>query len=312
VHVSFIIISYNTRELTRTALRSVYEQTRGVEFTVWAVDNASTDGSAEMIAALFPAVQLIRSPANLGFGKATNRALREIRSKYVFLLNPDALLLNNAAKIFFDFMERPENRKVGACGGALYYEGLTPQPSFGNFPSAAGVLFEQALLHKLFRGFYNRRLTTGVKEHPRAVTRVDYLSGAGLFLRKEALDAAGFFDEDFFLYFEETELSYRFFRCGYASCFIPDAKILHLRRQSTAAEDPLGNWARYKKSEFMFYRKCHGAIGLTLVKSIYLFSFIIRLLLKQDPRYWQYAKIVLADSRKPKKSLGKSMGAAVN
>jgi GT2 family glycosyltransferase len=100
VHISFIIISYNTRELTGNALRSVYEQTRGVEFTVWVVDNASTDGSAEMIGAQFPAVHLIRSSENLGFGKANNIALREVRSKYVFLLNPDALLLNNAAKIF--------------------------------------------------------------------------------------------------------------------------------------------------------------------------------------------------------------------
>ena len=298
MHISFIIISYNTRELTGNALRSVYEQTRGVEFTVWVVDNASTDGSAEMIAAQFPAVHLIRSSANLGFGKANNIALREVRSKYVFLLNPDALLLNNAAKIFFDFMERPENRKVAACGGALYYGGLTPQPSFGNFPSAAGVLFEQALLHKLFRGFYNRRLKTGVKEHPRAVTTVDYLSGAALFLRKEVLDAAGFFDEEFFLYFEDTELSYRFSQYGYTSCFIPDAKILHLRRQSTAADEPLEKWIRYKQSEFMFYRKCYGTMRLTLIKSIYFLSFIFRLLLKQDQRYWQYVKIVLNDPRK--------------
>jgi GT2 family glycosyltransferase len=307
VHISFIIISYNTRELTGNALRSVYEQTRGVAFDVWVVDNASTDGSAEMIAAQFPAVHLVRCTANLGFGKANNLALKEIASPYVFLLNPDAQLLNNAAKIYFDFMEQPENRNVAACGGALYYEGLAPQPSFGNFPSAAGVLFEQAVLHKFFRGFYNRRLATGVKEHPRAVTTVDYLSGAALFLRKDVLDKTGFFDEDFFLYFEETELSYRFSQCGHVSCFIPDAKILHVRRQSTVAEEPLGKWARYKQSEFMFYRKCYGSMRLTLIKSIYLLSFVFRLLLKQDRRYWQYIKVVL---NAPHRGLRKSMNAA--
>jgi GT2 family glycosyltransferase len=298
MQITFIIVSYNTRELTRAALRSVYEQTRDAAFTVQVVDNASTDGSAEMIAAEFPQARLLRSSVNLGFGPAVNRALREIRAGYVFLLNSDAVLLNNAAKIFHDFMEQPGHGKVAACGGGLYYEDMTPQPSFGNFPSAACVLFEQALLNRLFKNYYRTKLATGVREHPAALQAVDYLSGAALFLRRSALDEAGLFDEDFFLYFEETELSFRLRLHGYAFYFIPEARIVHARRQSTAADQPLETWARYKQSEFMFYRKCYGAARLALIKSIYLLSFMVRLLVKQDRKYWQYAAIVLRESGK--------------
>ena len=101
--VSVIIVNYNTKELTRNCLKSVFEKTKGVNFEVIVSDNGSTDGSIEMIKSEFPEVILIENNANLGFGAANNRALKIARGKYVFYLNSDTLLLNNAVKIFFDY-----------------------------------------------------------------------------------------------------------------------------------------------------------------------------------------------------------------
>lgn len=98
--VSIIIVNYNTKELTRNCLRSIFDQTKDVDFEVIVSDNGSTDGSIEMIRAEFPQVILIENNANLGFGAANNRGLKIARGKYVFYLNSDTVLLNNAVKLF--------------------------------------------------------------------------------------------------------------------------------------------------------------------------------------------------------------------
>ena len=122
--ISIIIVNYNTKKLIKNCLKSVFEKTQGINFEVYVVDNNSRDGSCEMIEQDFPQVKLIKNTKNKGFGAANNIAIRESNAKYVFLLNSDTILLNNAIKIFFDFMEKPENQKISCCGGNLYNKNM--------------------------------------------------------------------------------------------------------------------------------------------------------------------------------------------
>jgi hypothetical protein len=257
--VSTIVVSYNTRELTRKCLESIFEKTEGVDFEVVVVDNASTDGSAEMVRAGFPAVTLIESERNLGFGSANNVAIRRARGKYVFLLNPDTVLLNNAIRLFFEFMENRRNLKVGAVGAYLLDEQRRMQHSYGRFVSLRDFELDATGLWRRFTGAVKVRLRStlgpqlsswlardlkrlvqarSLKRLPQtpamlAPTReVDYVTGADLFLRKSVLAEVGVFDERFFLYAEETDLQYRMRRAGYARIVIAGPEIIHLGSQS--------------------------------------------------------------------------------
>ena len=142
--VSIIIVNYNTKELTRNCLKSVFAQTKGISFEVVVSDNGSTDGSVGMIKSEFPQVILIENNANLGFGAANNRGLKIAKGKYIFYLNSDTVLLNNAAKIFFDYWEKfPEKEKIGALGCILQDENGNAIHSGGTFPKYSMVCMER-------------------------------------------------------------------------------------------------------------------------------------------------------------------------
>ena len=118
--VSIIIVNYNTKQLLADCLNSIYEQTKDINFEVIVSDNGSKDGSIEMLKADFPQVILIENNANLGFGAANNRGLAIAKGKYIFYLNSDTILLNNAVKYFFDyFEENGDKENIGALGGNL-------------------------------------------------------------------------------------------------------------------------------------------------------------------------------------------------
>jgi len=268
VDVSTIVVSYNTGELTKDCLESVFEKTVGVDFEVIVVDNASADGSAAMITEFFPEVKLIESSRNLGFAAANNLAFRRATGKYVFLLNPDTVLLNNAIRLFCDFMESSKHDKVGAVGAYLRDGDMNAARSYYSFPSlrtlggaapinrfrseCTGAIkrgLERAagpdtlwLVTKWLSRIRNRNVRNGsdtgvvqVEGHFRARS-VDYVIGAGLFMSRAVLDKVGFFDERFFVFMEEADLQYRMHRQGYARLVIEGPSIVHLGGRSASPE----------------------------------------------------------------------------
>ena len=127
--VSIIIVSYNTKELTKKAIQAVFDKTEGIEYEIIVVDNDSKDGSVEELKNTFQEkITVIESKENLGFGRANNLGIKQSKGKYIFLLNSDTELINNAIKIFYDYME--ENKQVGVCGGNLYNENEIPEDSY--------------------------------------------------------------------------------------------------------------------------------------------------------------------------------------
>ncbi len=230
--VSIILVSYNTRDLTRDCIKSIYEKTQGVSYEIWVVDNASTDGSVEMLREEFAEVKLIANSENLGFGKANNLAIKESKAKYCFLLNTDTVLLNNAVKILYDFMEKPENVQVGACGGQLYNSDMTSQWSTGEF-NTLEKLYKKSIGMNLNQIKYRFRdkIKSGIfKENrysPSSGQDVDYIIGADMMLRRSAINEAGVFDERFFMFCEEAELCFRLKKNGYKIKFVSESQILH-------------------------------------------------------------------------------------
>ena len=226
--VSIIIVNYNTKELTRNCLTSVFEKVKNINFEVFVVDNDSQDNSCEMIEHEFPQVKLIKNKKNYGFAVANNIAIKSSNSKYVFLLNSDTILLNNAPEQFFKFMEKTENHNVGICGGKLYNHNMEYIHSYSSLPSLKNILVKTYFKSSFIEKVINILPSFKPDKEPFYNREVGYITGANMFIRKSVLNEVGLFDEDFFMYFEEVELTYRITYKNYKSMLVADANIVHL------------------------------------------------------------------------------------
>lgn len=256
MEISVIIISYNTSELLNDCLRSVFQNTVGLSFEVIVVDNNSKDDSCQMVETLYPQVKLIRSCTNLGFGKANNIGISQAKGKYVFLLNSDCVLINNAIKILHDLMER-----VGHCavsGGNLFNREMKPVHAYGCFNSPMRYFLRITGLRYLLKN-------TGNEEKRDRLTEVEQIVGADLMIRKSVLDEVGVFDERFFLYCEESELQFRIRKKGYGIVYTPEAKIFHLEGASTKKNKKLRRYTIIK-SEYLFLSICYPEVPKTILR----------------------------------------------
>ncbi len=274
--ISVIIISFNTIELTRNCLKSVYDKTIDVDFEVIVVDNNSHDNSIKMIETEFPKVKIVSNTENLGFGKANNQGIEKSNGKYVFLLNSDTILINNAIKILYDFMEKEANKDVACCGGALYNNDMTNQISYGRFPTIKSLLYYYTFSKIYPETYKNKYFMAGILINDLPLI-VDYVTGADMLIRKSVLNKTGNFDKVFFLYFEETELCSRFIKNGYKNMIYPEAKIIHLCGQSPLNEK---KEAIFTKSMYLYLSKHRGKFYTIFYKSLALFfkntSFILK------------------------------------
>ena len=202
--VSIIIVNYNTKNLTINCLSSIYEQTKDISFEIIVSDNGSTDGSIEMIKSNFTKVIVVENKENLGFGKANNRGLKVATGKYIFYLNSDTVLLNNAVRLFFDYFESHSLENIGAIGCNLVDNNLTLTHSFGTFPcyknevtfhlKNAFKLLAKRIIFTLGKSYKKENAIDKAKEY---YGEVDYITGADLFVKNNEY---AYFDERYFLY----------------------------------------------------------------------------------------------------------------
>lgn len=215
--VSIIIVNYNTKQLLADCLATVFEKTKDVAFEVIVVDNASTDGSEEYIKEHYPCVKWINGGENLGFGRANNLGAKYASGKYLFLLNSDTLLLNNAIRIFFDYAESHQHEGIGTLGSWLLDKNEKPNNSFGFFPCPKNEI-------GYLLGKYQLPSLSDITEEK----EVDYITGADLFIEKRLFDKLDGFDKNIFMYYEETDLQYRLAQRGLSRKIIPGPRIIHL------------------------------------------------------------------------------------
>ena len=267
--VSILIVSFNTVGLLKHCINSIYQYTTGLQFEIIVVDNASVDGSPQMVKDEFPNIILIESSENLGFGKANNLGAKKASGKFLFLLNSDTILIENSVKILNDFLDQSTNQSIAAVGCKLLDANHESQISYGNFPSISQELFEYGF-YKLFGNFYSKNLSPNVRGTDNQIRSVDYISGADMFFRKSIFDQAGGFDETFFLYYEETELCYRLKQQGYQIIWNPGTSIIHYVGASSMNQNDLNyqTLELYYASKYRYFRKCHGLLTATIVKFI--------------------------------------------
>lgn len=221
--VSVIIVNFNTRDYLVGCLRSVFEQTKNVSFEVIVIDNASSDDSVQVVKYNYPKVTVIESDRNLGFGAANNRAFDEAKGKYVFFLNPDTVLMNDAVSILAAYLDA--NASVALCGGNLFTAGGTPNGSYS--------LDVHSRLRELCIALNIRY--TGNKEHFNTgeSKKVGTICGADMMIKRTVFERVGRFNEQFFMYYEEPDLCSRIQKAGFEVHSVPKANIIHFEGAST-------------------------------------------------------------------------------
>ena len=235
--LSVVIVNYNVKAFLEQCLIAIERARGGLDIEVFVVDNASVDGSQSMVRKRFPRVRLIENAKNVGFSRANNQALRLAQGRYVLILNPDTLIQEDTLTVLKGFLDaRPD---VGGVGCKL----LNPDGSFQiasrrSFPTPWVAFCRIVWLSRIFPrsrllGRYNVTYLD-----PDTESEIDVLSGSLMMFRKSALDQAGYFDEDYFMYGEDIDLCYRIKKAGWKIFYTPATKVIHYKGEST------------KKSEF--------------------------------------------------------------
>lgn len=231
--VSVIIVNYNTVQLTQKCIESVVKTTEGLDYEIVLVDNASRDGSVEKFSQ-DSRIKFIQSDTNLGFGKANNLGLHHSTGKYIFFLNSDTLLLNNAIKLFYDFMEANGTAlNVGAVGTLLMDANEERAHSYSKLPTI-GDFFKAEWGDHILKRFGKRmpRYDENVTDPDRPYFPVGYVTGADLFCARRTIEQCGAFDPDFFMYSEESEMQFRWKKHNLNSYILRGPQIIHLEGAS--------------------------------------------------------------------------------
>lgn len=232
LQLSVIIVNYNVREFLDHALTSLRKAMKGIRGEIIVVDNASDDGSVEMVRKRYPNVELIASDLNLGFAKANNVALKRARGKYLLLINPDTVVQEDTLRVMIGFFE--EHSEVGLAGCKI----LNPDGTFQlacrrSFPTpwvAFTKIFGLSALFPQSRFFGRYNLTY---LNPNQTYEVDAVSGSFMVLRRDVYEHVGGLDEDFFMYGEDLDWCYRIQRAGWKIYYVPATQIIHYKGEST-------------------------------------------------------------------------------
>ena len=231
--LSVVIVSYNVKYFLEQCLSSLKKAVEGLSvphnsIEVFIIDNASSDGSPDFLEPLFPNFHFIRSKENNGFAKANNLILKRCRGEFVLFLNPDSILAEDSLDICISFFR--DHMDAGALGVRMIDgAGRFLRESKRGFPFPASSFFKMTGLAQLFprSKTFSSYYMGHLDEHNTQV--VDVLSGAFMMVKKSVLDQTGGFDERFFMYAEDIDLSYRISKTGFKNYYLPDTTIIHFK-----------------------------------------------------------------------------------
>ncbi len=275
--LSVIIVSWNVKTLLAACLRSVFASLARSHLSceVIVVDSASGDGSAEMVRAQFPEVQLVALNENVGFTRGNNLAIQRSQGRYLLLLNPDTEVVGDALGAMASYMEAHPD--VGVLGPQLLNKDGSVQPSRRRFSTLATAFLESTVLQQwcarsgiLHRYYVSDRANDEEQE-------VDWVTGACFLVRRDVLASVGLLDEAFFMYSEELDWQYRIKKAGWRVVYLPTARVIHYGGQSSSQVVPAQH-IYFHSSKVYFFRKHYGRAWGELLRwfllSTYLYQWL--------------------------------------
>jgi GT2 family glycosyltransferase len=273
--VSIIIVSWRVKNLVKNCLDSIYRETTNLSLEVFVVDNASNDGTVEMVANLFPQVHVIASQQNLGFARACNQAIKESTGEAILLLNPDTEITGHAIEKTFQFMQRTQD--AGIVGCRIVNADNSLQPSARHFPDFFSHVIILFKLHNFFPNFFPIRYYY-MRGWEHTETRiVDQIMGAFFMIRRPVLKAIGLLDTHFYIWYEEVDFCKRALEAGWKTYFYAEATIRHQKGQSFKQEKPLRLQAIFNRSLLYYFFKHKSIFEYCLLLLLLPLSILLAL-----------------------------------
>lgn len=276
--VSVIIVNYNTLELTSQCVESIFEKTSGLNFEVIVVDNASSDGSRDFFSE-DKRIIYIYNKDNVGFGRANNIGATKASGRYLFLLNSDTYLVNNAIYLIWNQMERlkAEGKDVACMGGMLYTNEMKIAHSYARFPSMGRTLWSYSFLPMLKKMHLPKGLAPisnyAYNSQKENCFEVDTITGADLMVDGDVINRCGLFDEEFFMYYEETEMQHRYMRSGYKRMIYKAPQIVHLEGKSNTTFSPKRTTV-IVRSMFLYFKKTQSPACYFVYKMAFKLAYL--------------------------------------
>ncbi len=276
VELSIVIVSWNVRDLLRQCLLSIEEQRERVPLEVILVDNASGDGSPQMVAREFPWVKVIALQENVGFPRGNNIGIGESQGRYLLILNPDTLVVGDALQRMVAYLDAHPD--VGAMGPRLTYPDGTIQSSRRRFPTLLTAFFESTWLEpwaptRILQAYRMLDVLEG------QIVEVDWMMGAALMVRQTVIKEVGPMDEAYFMYSEELDWCRRIKDAGWRVVYYPNAEIVHYEGKSSE-QAVTSRHINFQRAKLRYFRKYHGRSACALLRAFLLVSYAGQLLLE--------------------------------
>jgi len=271
--LSISVASYRTPAMLQQCLSALDGERPQVRIEVTVIDNASGDGSADMVATQFPWVRLVRNPRNVGFGAAHNQALRDASGRFWLVLNSDASPRPGALGALVSFLDAHPG--VAVAGPKLLYPDGSVQPSRRRFPTLATLFLESTQLQRFSPNNAVLRRYYVADRSDDESQEVDWLVGACLCIRAQAVEQVGLFDERFFMYSEELDVCRRFRAAGWQIAYVPQAEVVHLEGGSTR-QDLGARDRQFQASKLVYAEKWHGAGVARALRAYLVLEYVAR------------------------------------
>lgn len=265
--ISVVIVNWNAKDFLRLCIDSIKATFPPITYSIIVADNASTDGSPDMIAEEYPEVLLLRSQKNLGYTGASNLGMSRADSEYILLINPDLEFKPGAVAAMIDFMQK--NEDVGMVGPKLLCEDGSLQYNGRKFPTFWREFLGVTRLYKFAREYHDKKLSWGRSDFDKTV-ETDEISGACMLTRKSVIDKVGMMDERFFMYYEDVDWCLRVRKAGWRIFYIAEAVVVHFWMKSACQIGVVKSYAKLYRSQYLYWKKHHGMLPAVILR---IFSY---------------------------------------
>ncbi|MCX7779138.1 MAG: glycosyltransferase family 2 protein [Patescibacteria group bacterium] len=285
--LSIIIVNWQTKNFLEKCLKSIQSYgknySENIDFETIVIDNNSNDESRKFLSEFKiqnSKFKIILNHKNLGFARAVNRGIKLSKGEYILLLNPDTEIKENTFKIL-EFME--SHLKIGVCGGKILNSDGTLQNSVRKFPNLVSQIFVLLKIHHFFRNFKPIRNYFALDFDYSKTQEVDQVMGSFFMVRKKLIEEIGFFDEKFFLWFEEVDFCRRAKKAGWQIYYYPEAEIIHQKATSFSQVSPFKNQWQFNQSLLYYFKKHHSFFSWFILLLLQPISLLLSLIVSFLP-----------------------------